>query len=219
MQTSLASFPAGSNTVIGSSPDILRAINDPAVDLAICERRLPADLPSWLEKLPAQNFPSGRVLVDVDRIEAAVSTMFEIARTPSDRNGQALLSDVVFLAQLFAEIAKIDIVDIRLDAIHHDACWKFHRDLVELRMLTTYLGPGTQIVPQHLSDKALRQQRDFAGALAELPTQAVAIFKGSNDNVRDGVVHRSPPIARSGAHRFVLCINKISRASPMQWHA
>lgn len=219
MQMSLASLSAGANTVIGRSPDILRAINDPSVELAICERRLPAGLPPWLGKLPAQNFPSGRVLVHVDRIEAAVSAMFEIAGTPSDGNSQALLLDVVYLAQLFAEIAGIDIVDVRIDAIHHDACWKFHRDLVDLRLLTTYFGPGTQIVPPHLSDKALREQRDFAGPLVELPAQAVAIFKGSNDNVRDGVVHRSPPIAHSGAHRFVLCINKTSRASPVQWYA
>lgn len=222
MELALSSFPPGANTVVGDTPGILQAITDPLVDLAIQERRLPDDLATWLDNLPIEALPRGRVLVHAEDIGLALMAMMQAAGTPDNPSAGRFLDDVAALAEMFASIAKVDTIDIRLEAISHDACWKFHRDLVEMRLLTTYRGPGTQIVPISRSTDALRKQRTYDGPVSQLPRYAVAIFKGSNiggssTGPDKGVVHRSPPIAGSGMHRFVLCINKISAASPEKW--
>jgi hypothetical protein len=214
----LSSFPAGANTIIGNSPSILQAITDPRVDLAIQERQLADDVKAWLEDVPTEAFPRGRVLIHIGDIDVVLTAMMQAAGTPDDPRADGFRTDVAFLARTFATIAQIDIVDVRLEVISHDACWRFHRDLVEMRLLTTYRGPSTQIVPVSHGADALRVQQDYDGPVSDLPPHAVAIFKGGNMGSGKGVVHRSPPIAGSGIHRFVLCINKISNASPERWH-
>jgi len=218
LELALSSFPAGANTIIGSSPSILRAITDPRIDLAIQERQLAEDVKVWLDALPVEVLPRGRVLIHIDDIDVVLRAMMQAAGTPDKPYADEFRADVACLARAFATVAQVDIVDVRLDVIFHDACWKFHRDLVEMRLLTTYRGPGTQIVPLSRGEDALRAQGDYDGPVSDLPPHAVAIFKGSNTGPGKGVVHRSPPIAGSGIHRFMLCINKISSASPERWH-
>jgi hypothetical protein len=223
LQIALSSFPAGGNTVIGSTVHILHAITDPLIDLVIQERQLPADISTWLDDVPLDAFPRGRVLVLIDDVDVALEAMRESARLSEDPRAARFMEDVGSLARTFATIAQVNIVDIKLDAITHDSCWKFHRDLVDMRLLTTYRGPGTQIVPRLRDEDALQAQRDYDGPVSHLPCHAVALFKGcglvpGKDTLGKGVVHRSPPILDSGVHRFVLCINKISNASPERWH-
>jgi hypothetical protein len=217
MELALSSFPPGANTVIGDSSSILRTITDPLVDLVLQERRLPDDLATWLDGLPVEVFPKGRVLVHSEDIGLALTAMAQAAGTPKGLYADKFLNDVAGLARMFSAIAKTDVVDIRLEVVSHDACWKFHRDLVEIRLLTTYRGPGTQIVPVSGGEDAMREQQAYDGPVSHLARHAVAIFKGSRARPDKGVVHRSPPIAGSGIHRFVLCINKISDASPERW--
>src|SRR5262249_50304180 len=122
---------------------ILQSISDPLVDLVIQERQLPEDMTTWLDNLSSGQFPRGRVLVHIEDVDLVLTAMRQASATPEDPRADRFLEDVAFLARMFAAVARIDIVDLRLDAICHDACWKFHRDLVEMRLLSTYRGPGT----------------------------------------------------------------------------
>jgi hypothetical protein len=64
--------------------------------------------------------------------------------------------------------------------VRHDACWKFHRDYVHLRLLTTYFGPATQIVPVSDAERTLLRQRDYDGPYLPMPAHTVALFKGGH---------------------------------------
>ena len=128
-----------------------------------------------------------------------------------------LLSDVDDLVSAFARITQSDLVDVRLECVSHDACWKFHRDCVEARMLTTYRGPATEWVRPIHAKRALREQKRFKGPVEHLRVHDVAIFKGSCAGEGSGIVHRSPPIAGTGGTRLLLCLNKPSDASPEPW--
>ena len=128
-----------------------------------------------------------------------------------------LLGDVDDLVSAFARITRTDLVDVRLRLVSHDACWKFHRDCVEARLLTTYRGPATEWVQPHDAAWALREQRRFKGPVERFRVHDVAIFKGSCAGAGSGIVHRSPPIAATGRTRLVLCLNKRSAASPKPW--
>lgn len=93
--------------------------------------------------------------------------------------------------------------------IDHDACWRFHRDHVGLRLNTTYRGPGTQWPPLEHAPRALKAQRRYRGPLNELPAFSVGVFKGVPRAGNGAVVHRSPPVEGTGQTRLFLCLNEV----------
>jgi len=199
----------------GQSISVLRRIHDPAVALALWERKLSRAFALWLDTLAPDRLPHGRVLAGTADAHAALAAILHRSATPDHPMARLLLADAAMLARRFAAVAGSDTIDIRLEAVRHDACWKFHVDDVKFRLLTTYRGPGTQTVsPAHAGD-ALARQRDYTGPLDEIPPRNVALFKGARSGA--GVVHRSPPITGSGIVRLVLCVNLPSAASPPAW--
>ncbi len=124
------------------------------------------------------------------------------------------MADLVSLTEAFCRTMDSDIVDIRLETVTHDGCWKYHRDHVPARLLTTYRGPGTQWVTPERSEDALAQQKAYSGPLEQFAEHAVGLFKGSKAEKGRGIVHRSPPILGTGTTRILLCLNLPSAASP-----
>lgn len=201
------------------APAILARVRDPWVGLALWRRTMPEAIARALDALPVEGMPHGRILAPSGQLAAPVDWLLQgcdLAGTPL---GGFLRTDILDIARRFAGIVGTDLVDLRLETIHHDACWKFHRDNVRWRLISTYRGPGTQIVAPDLAARALGEQRDYGGPLEELPRFSVALFKGIRTaRPEDGIVHRSPPIAGSGQTRLVLCLNERSEVSPPLWN-
>lgn len=195
----------------------LAAIKDAAVQLAILERSLPAHLGAWLDALKPAQLPQFRVLVRLDECRQAIAPLMASGMPAASPMTDALADDVQSLVALFARLAGCDTVDIRLERIVGNACWKFHRDHVPVRLLTTYRGPGSQWVAPAEADRALRDQERYNGPLHRLPRHAIGLFKGCADDGCTGIVHRSPPIAGTGSTRLLLCLNVPTSASPPRW--
>jgi hypothetical protein len=191
---------------------------DPWVGLALWRRTAPAEIAAALDRLPTECLPHGRLLTRLGQLGRSVDWLLDNAGLAGTPVGTYLRADIAGIAVRFARILGSDLVDLRLEAVAHDACWKFHRDNTRLRLITTYRGPGTQIVAPEFAMCALREQRDYRGPMEELPRFAVALFKGSRaDRPEDGIVHRSPPMAGTGQCRLVLCLNERSEISPPLW--
>jgi len=203
--------------VQGQTPDLLERIWDPAVELVIWDRILPATLGQWLDSLPVHQMPHGRVLVSTAHVSSAVATLLDAAAMPGGAMRDAFLDDVVVLTELFMRALETDVVDIRLETIDHDACWKFHRDHVPARLLTTYRGPGTEWVHPRDSHNALTDQKTYQGPMERFSRYAVGLFKGNQAVDGEGIVHRSPPIKETGVSRLFLCLNLPSKTSPALW--
>ena len=201
---------AGDSTVLGE-------ILQPDVALAIWCRRLPLPLAAWLRSLDSACLPDGRVLARRRDVPAALGELMDRSNTPAAPQRAELRRDIAQLAELFAGIMSTDLVDLRLESIHGDACWKFHRDHVAARLLTTYRGPGTQWVEPRYAVRAITEQEAYDGPLKQLAPHAVGMFRGDALPGLRGVVHRSPPIAGTGAVRLLLCLNLPSPASPELW--
>jgi hypothetical protein len=122
--------------------------------------------------------------------------------TVRDRFGLAaaplagLSADVATLARLYGRILDRRVVRLRLETVTGDACSHFHVDRVRVRLLTTFLGPGTEW---------LDIAADGADCIRRFERFAVGLLKGSLPGSR-GCAHRSPPIAGTGRHRLLLCI-------------
>lgn len=208
------------------SPSVLAAptadcfghIHLPETELAIWERALPSRLRSWLDALPPECFPHTRLLLAPDEVPRALPAVLEEFGTPRGEGRDLLIGDVAMLVGLFGARVRTDLVDIRLEVVTGRACWKFHRDRVPVRMLTTYRGPTTQWVPPDRGDDAISRQDGYRGEIFSLAEGAVALFKGSAAADGRGIAHRSPP-AEHARPRFLLCLNLPSAVSPPRWHA
>ena len=210
-----ATFGAGIETC--GAAEGLAATSNPGTELVIWRRALPLYLQARLERMDASCLPDIRVLVQPSDLRRAVEPHFDDCGMPPGDVRDLLLGDIDDLVSAFARITQSDLVDVRLERVSHDACWKFHRDCVEARLLTTYRGPATEWVQPIHAERALREQRSYKGPLERLRVHDVAIFKGSCAGPGGGIVHRSPPVAGTGCTRLLLCLNKLSAASPEPW--
>lgn len=201
------------------TPDGLSAVQRPGTQLVIWQRALPSRLHSWLDRIDASCLPDTRILVRPGDLRAALQPHLDDCGLPQGDLRDLFVQDVGDLVSTFSKVTRSDLVDVRLERVSHDACWKFHRDCVEARLLTTYRGPATEWVQPIHGERALREQKRFRGPIERLGIHDVAIFKGSCAGPGSGIVHRSPAVAGTGRTRLLLCLNKRSTVSPDVWPA
>ena len=195
----------------------LAKIKEPGKELVIWNRALPLSFARWIDQLDTSHFPDLRILVSPKDFKTAIEPYLDNCGMPAGLMRASLSSDIHHLVGAYAEITGCDLVDVRLESVRNDACWKYHRDSVDTRLLTTYRGPTTEWVLPRYSEQALRDQRNYTGPAESLGLHEVAVFKGSRAGSVDGIVHRSPPIAGTGLTRLLLCLNERSAASPEPW--
>lgn len=125
-----------------------------------------------------------------------------------------LAADIAGLAAAPADATCRQRVAIRLEVIETDACRRFHADYVTLRLLCTYVGPGTLRLGE--ADAAAVR----AGADPEtldprqLRTGEAALLIGRLLSPDRATLHRSPPIAGTGQRRLVLAIDPAGDIAP-----
>ncbi len=207
----------GHGVVTCDTAEGLAVVSNTDTELVIWRRALPLCLRTWLERMDPSRLPDIRVLVQPDDLRPAVEPHLDECGMPPGDTRDLLLADVDDLVSAFARTTRTNLVDVRLERVSHDGCWKFHRDCVEARLLTTYRGPATEWVQPIHAAEALREQQSYHGPLERLRVHDVAMFKGSCAGPGSGIVHRSPPIAGTGQARLLLCLNKRSAASPAPW--
>lgn len=192
-----------SHVAASDSPKILSAICDPDINIAIWQRSPVAAMEGLdLAMLSDIRFTSsiGMLPNTLQREMAAAGYRLRIAR-------HSLATDILSLTNHFSTAMNLPKIEVRLEIISTNACYKYHADWVSARLITTYLGQGTQ----WLSNEDAARHRH--GAPVEtlfhhtIKTGDVALFKGrvwSNDAP---AIHRSPPIEGSGEMRLILVIN------------
>ena len=201
------------------SVDGLTAIQSSSTELVIWKRRLPPQFRDWLDHIPIEVLPDLRLLIKPSELQTALEPLLNQCGMQAGDMRDLLIADIANLIQVFAGITASARVDLRLERVDDDACWKFHRDSVDARLLTTYRGPTTEWVKPSHGERAILEQKEFSGPLERLGSHDVAMFKGSRASTGSGIVHRSPPITGTGCTRLLLCLNQPSAASPNPWVA
>jgi hypothetical protein len=170
----------------------LGSITDSDIDVVIWSRSPNATLLQEVAELSLEQLPAFR-------LESVAVADLDAALAPHIADMPALGSDIGELARLYARLLRLTRVRIRLETVTTDACSRFHVDRVRLRLLTTYVGPGTD----WLDVTAAPEDR-----IRRLPEGAVALLKGSLWPGSSGCPHRSPPIKGTGRHRLLLSIDE-----------
>jgi len=193
MKTSDARDVSGA-CAASSRSAVLRAIRKPGVDLAVWQRSLFPCLARYLRGV---------------RLDERFNRRFVVApadlRKDTDAGlrglGVPLIADVCDLVGKFAQFHASTRISVRLECVTDNACCKFHADFVGLRLITTYVGPGTEwIYGPHGADR-----------LRQLGGGDVGLFKGRNwqEGYTPNILHRSPPIARKRTARLLLVVDDL----------
>lgn len=134
-----------------------------------------------------------------------------------------LSKNISELVGMFCCLFDLDRVGLRLTALDHAMCPRFHVDKVPCRLITTYQGAATQWLPHHLVDRRKLGRGndgkpDEESGIFEKESDTkqlnigdVALLKGEswNDNQGAGLVHRSPKVSSSHDHRLLLTLDFI----------
>lgn len=123
-----------------------------------------------------------------------------------------LTTDIVAITMMFFQVTRARSLRLILKQVTDDACRKFHTDAYELRLLCTYRGQGTEWINDRFVNRkklVVGNNEDIikdASRVCRMEPFEVAILKGevaNNSSWVNGIVHRSPPIQKTGDARLL----------------
>ena len=133
-----------------------------------------------------------------------------------------LAADVQFWAEVLVELTGCKSVGVRLALMTRPMCPRLHVDLVTLRLVVTYQGPGTEFVsnkhvdrqqlghPTHPTTKKAASLLLGPNCVQRANTFDVVLLKGEAwpENEGSGAVHRSPPMTETPS-RLVMTLDPL----------
>lgn len=158
---------------------------------------------SWIDGIDADALPNGRRVLHHRHVHRAMTDLCDAAGTPQGTQRDQLIDDVAALSTMFATLMTTEHLRLRLEAVSTNACRKFHVDALTARLVCTYRGLGTQYGVSYTGADPAR--------VFTTPTGAPILLRGTHwsEQTASGVLHRSPPIAGTGATRLVLVLDPI----------
>ncbi|CAN0561665.1 unnamed protein product [Ectocarpus sp. 12 AP-2014] len=139
-------------------------------------------------------------------------------RLPQPNAAEALIEDIMTVAEATAYLFNTDSVGIRLRLLNTAMCPRFHCDNLPVRLVTTYAGPGSEWLPEHAINRAglgapHPDRPDIVkdnAAIQCMSAGVIAFIKGSGweGNEDYGLVHRSPAL-KEGEKRLLLTIDPV----------
>ncbi|GAA0477741.1 hypothetical protein GCM10009096_19550 [Parasphingorhabdus litoris] len=186
--------------IVGCEPAVLQRILDKSCNLAVWKRSKTIDCSSLLN-IDLENV---RVRVPSGNPEKLLQRELDRCGFPKSVARACLAEDIMDLCQLFGEMIPHPKIEVRIELVTGNSCWKFHSDYVEMRLITTYIGRGTQWVDQNDTDRIADGLEPLH--INELEPGDVGLFKGKL-KTNQPVIHRSPPIEGTGEKRLLLVLN------------
>lgn len=203
--------PAIANLAAGQESRVLERIHEPEVNIAVWERSQPVPIAEI-------NVVLGRLTGEI-RAHGCVTAILEHLRevfTTIELDAEHMLHDIALLLEGFANTSMVKDLRLSLSAVNTNMCRRFHTDVNDLRLLCTYVGPGTLWLPNDaVNEKAIRNRDPHLPIerspedVQQVGTGHVAIIKGAlypGDRVA-ACVHRSPTIEETGEQRLLLRID------------
>ncbi|MCX4188916.1 DUF1826 domain-containing protein [Methylophaga sp. OBS3] len=206
--------PMSAGSLFGKTPGVLADIYRSDINLVCWQRGVTEDWHSDLHTLMSRTALSIRQVVDIDD---ATNTLVDLLNLDKE---SALINDFQQLISMFADLFMLNRIGVRLEKIDKTMCPRFHTDRLICRLVTTYLGNGTQWLENSYVD------RTKLGAGAQgLPDEHSGIYQSVKDinsavagdvlllkgdgwpkAENAGVIHRSPP-AESDTPRLLLTLD------------
>ncbi|MCM2129420.1 DUF1826 domain-containing protein [Larsenimonas rhizosphaerae] len=195
---------------------VLPRIFDPEITLAVMQRTLSPEVVEGARAQREARFPLSFSWRGNPEGEALGDDLRKALHAPEA--SAALIEDVVTLAQAMAYLFETEEVGVRLRRLDEAMCPRFHCDRLPVRLVSTYLGPGSEWLPDDAVNRAglgapSASKPDILRvpeALDTLSAGDVALMKGTGwvGSEDRALVHRSPGVS-PGEMRLVLTIDPV----------
>ncbi|WP_444897480.1 DUF1826 domain-containing protein [Microbulbifer sp. SSSA005] len=190
-----ADLPNIRRAVSADNGEVLTDIFQADINMAIWQRELPSSIASDCRTLLNSGVhPNRRILLPTSKIEHLGEALPELVPYPH------LCADIQLLADMFSYLFELSGVGIRLTTLNGAMCPKFHVDRVPCRLITTYLGTGTEwLTPDSIAPHTLdlKANQEFPStSINHLACGSVALLKGElwEGNEGAGLIHCSPSV-------------------------
>ena len=196
----------------GTTWSDLQAIHEADYQIGIWQRELSPELQREAADLVQKELEPFRFNGTLDQLAQELPQYFIFS---ADGLSTSLQDDVFQLATQFSALSGAEEIRLFFGRVTGDMCRRFHTDIVSLRLLCTYYGPGTLWAsPEIVNEKYLNRGdnvqmiSDEAG-VQQLAVGEVGLFKGAlHEQSRFGaVLHRSPSIEEFGLARLLLLVD------------
>jgi hypothetical protein len=201
-------------TVISDDVSCLPEIYQDDVNMAIWNRALDPLLRASVTRLVMTD-PSFQIgLMTTPR-----SAYKSLIKALPNSNSNVLAEDITCLVDMFSCLFEVEHVGLRLTVLRGAMCPRFHVDKVPCRLISTYVGPGTQWLEHQTVDRSKlgpsacpesdHQRGTYTSEqdIRVVQSGAVGLLKGEawDGNEGAGLVHRSPSV--EGASRLLLTLD------------
>lgn len=185
------------------------------VNLFCWKRQPKQEISSYLESILKFEVPALKFTASIDTLASKLSKSRSFWDPLHLENADGFWIDVYHVTQDFIKLTEKSEVTVHIRVISDNGCTKFHTDGYHLRLLTTYIGPGTEWLPENAtSRKSLGYQNKnivkHPLQIRRMNSFEVGILKGEAPNriqTLPGIVHRSPEISKVGVKRIVLRVD------------
>ncbi|NIF18878.1 DUF1826 domain-containing protein [Pantoea sp. Cy-639] len=196
----------------GCSPQVLTDILQDGVNLAVWQRRLPAQVEDFVALLLSLGQPlADERVVEVD--ERQPPSLPALLREAVDLQGyESFVADVAWLVAAYTCLLGARRIGVRLRVLDGAMCPRFHVDHVPLRLLCTYGGVGSEWLEEGVVDRSrLQHEQPAVDKVRRLAAGEVALLKGEKwlGNEGAGLIHRSP-LTPVGERRLLVSLDWLS---------
>lgn len=169
--------------------EVLRSFEQPGIDLIVLSR--PPAIPV-LRRLPRAAETQVRARITRNSVRQLVCS----GLTSLNLDNREIAEDMIQMTTGFLGRFDAPSAELRIDVVEQRPCPKFHQDNVVLRMLITYLGPGTEYVAA-----------EYPAQIHMAPREAIVLMKGRRHPTNRGMtLHRSPAVS-PGERRLCLTVD------------
>jgi hypothetical protein len=184
------------------TPEVFADIYRDDINIAIWQRTLSDPL-----LLAVNEILKTATRLEIAEAVTAKSVHSKLYQTLGETDAVKVLSDdITLLVDMFCCVFDLKRAGLRLTALDHAMCPRFHFDRIPCRLVTTFHGVATEWLPHQLVDRSKlgaghQGKTDEQSGLfhsiddiRQLSQGDVALLKGEfwQDNEGAGLVHRSP---------------------------
>ncbi|WP_372741917.1 DUF1826 domain-containing protein, partial [Neptunomonas sp.] len=186
------------------------------INLVVLQRSLAKEVSDYCQIL-VQSKPGFNLRCVINPEKAALSLRSSL---PDLKSQSAFVNDLVLLLEMYSCLFELDEVGVRLQVLDRAMCPRFHTDKLGCRLVSTFLGQGTEWLKNSDVDRSKLGPGNMGlsdeesglfsspACIQQVNSGDIVLLKGDGWYGNDGLgaVHRSPAVS-GGEKRIVVSMD------------
>lgn len=130
----------------GTSPMVFNEIFSPSTSVALWQRPKDKVVQAYFASVISSLRLEIRNVFNINTLKGELEALL-----PGGLGKEQAIHDIHLVADMLTCLFDCEEVGLRLTAINHAMCPRFHVDDIPVRLITTYCGPGTEWLPNEFA--------------------------------------------------------------------